>query len=664
MASELLKFTLSPNPNPKINSTFYRRSTPLRSLPLPLRRSSPCRSLNLLRAKAVEIGAPSVSPPPPPPPPEAERSILLEVGGMMCGGCAARVKTVLSSDDRVETAAVNMVTETAAVRLRRSDGGGDEAAVVGEDLARRLTECGFPSKRRVSAGGVGENVRKWREMAEKKEELLRRSRNRVAFAWTLVALCCGSHASHLLHSIGIHSAHGSFWELLHNSYVKGGLALVSLLGPGRDILLDGLRAFTKRSPNMNSLVGFGSIAAFIISAVSLLNPGLEWKASFFDEPDGPLKIEASTTGSMSMISKIIRMVLLNDMAGPDGNSLLLSLKLSVDVLTGTLTEGKPAVTDVASLSLDESEVLLLAAAVEKTASHPLAKAIINKAESLNLKIPSTRGQLTEPGFGSLAEVNGTLVAVGTLDWVHGRFQNNMSQSSLKDLEISSLRPSSNKGSSNHSQSTVYVGREGQGIIGAISISDTLRHDAKSTVKRLQQKGVKTILLSGDMEEAVANIGRAVGIPGESIKARLTPQQKSGVISDLQSQGHRVAMVGDGINDAPSLALADVGIALPTETKENAASDAASVILLGNRLSQLIEALDLARATMGKVHQNLAWAVAYNIVAIPIAAGILLPQYDFAMTPSLSGGLMALSSIFVVTNSLLLQLHGFSKQRKE
>ncbi|KAK1264255.1 hypothetical protein QJS04_geneDACA013479 [Acorus gramineus] len=638
MASELLKFTLSPNPSPKINSTFYRRSTPLRPVPLPLRRSSPCRSLNLLRAKAVEIGAPSVSPPPPPPPPEAERSILLEVGGMMCGGCAVRVKTVLSSDDRVETAAVNMVTDTAAVRLRRSDGGGDEAAVVGEDLARRLTECGFPSKRRVSAGGVGENVRKWREMAEKKEELLRRSRNRVAFAWTLVALCCGSHASHLLHSIGIHFAH--------------------------DILLDGLRAFTKRSPNMNSLVGFGSIAAFIISAVSLLNPGLEWQASFFDEPDGPLKIEASTTGSMSMISKIIRMVLLNDIAGPEGNSLLLSLKLSVDVLTGTLTEGKPAVTGVASLSLDESEVLLLAAAVEKTASHPLAKAIINKAESLNLKIPSTRGQLTEPGFGSLAEVNGTLVAVGTLDWVHGCFQNNMSQSSLKDLEINSLRPSSNKGSSNHSQSTVYVGREGQGVIGAISISDTLRHDAKSTVKRLQQKGVKTILLSGDMEEAVANIGRAVGIPGESIKARLTPQQKSGVISDLQSQGHRVAMVGDGINDAPSLALADVGIALPTETKENAASDAASVILLGNRLSQLIEALDLARATMGKVHQNLAWAVAYNIVAVPIAAGILLPQYDFAMTPSLSGGLMALSSIFVVTNSLLLQLHGLSKQRKE
>jgi Cu2+-exporting ATPase len=174
-----------------------------------------------------------------------------------------------------------MLTETAAVRLTN-----EVTENVAEDLAARLTECGFPAKKRVSGLGVDEKVRKWKETVAKKEALLVDSRNRVVFAWTLVALCCGSHASHIMHSLGIHVGHdhGTLMELLHNSYVKGGLALGALLGPGRELIGDGLKAFSKGSPNMNSLVGFGSLAAFMISAVSLLNPALEWDASFFDEP--------------------------------------------------------------------------------------------------------------------------------------------------------------------------------------------------------------------------------------------------------------------------------------------------------------------------------------------------------------------------------------------
>ncbi|XP_050268118.1 copper-transporting ATPase PAA2, chloroplastic [Quercus robur] len=810
-----------------------------------------------------------------------ESSALLDVSGMMCGACVSRVKSLLSADDRVDSVVVNMLTETAAVKLKPEVAKLDMAANVAESLAVKLTECGFPTKRRVSGMGVTENVKKWKDMAKKKEELLAKSRNRVFFAWTLVALCCGSHGSHILHSLGIHVAHGSFWEVLHNSYVKGGLALGALLGPGRDLLFDGLRALKKGSPNMNSLVGFGSISAFIISAVSLLNPGLEWDASFFDEPvmllgfvllgrsleekarirassdmnellslistqsrlvimssesdsnadsvlcsdaicievptddirvgdsvlvlpgetipvdgkvlsgrsvvdesmltgeslpvfkekgltvsagtinwDGPLRIEASSTGANSTISKIFRMVedaqgheapiqrladsiagpfvysvmtlsaatfafwyyigthifpdvLLNDIAGPEGNPLLLSLKLSVDVLvvscpcalglatptailvgtslgarqgllirggdvlerlasidyvaldkTGTLTEGKPAVSAVASFVYAESEILQIAAAVEKTASHPIAKAILKKAELLNLDIPVTRGQLVEPGFGTLAELDGRLVAVGSLEWVHARFQRRTSSSDLMNLEHAVMQDSSIGISlSSHSKTVVYVGREGEGIIGAIAISDSLRLDARSTVTRLQQKGIKAVLLSGDREEAVATIAKTIGMGSDCINASLTPQRKSEIISTLKSAGHRVAMVGDGINDAPSLALADVGIALQIEAQENAASDAASIVLLGNKLSQVVDALELAQATMAKVYQNLSWAIAYNVVAIPIAAGVLLPQYDFAMTPSLSGGLMALSSIFVVTNSLLLQLHGSQRSSK-
>ncbi|XP_058199029.1 copper-transporting ATPase PAA2, chloroplastic isoform X1 [Rhododendron vialii] len=872
-ATDLLRISLSPHPNltstrlSHSNGLFLQRR-PTNFSPRPINRKSP----NIILAKA----APQLQQKLQPHAETPSSSVLLDVTGMMCAGCASRVRSILSSDHRVDSVAVNLLTATAAVRLREI---GRNA--VGEELARRLTECGFPTETRVSGAGVEEKVRKWKEMVGKKEELLAESRNRVVFAWTLVALCCGSHASHVLHSLGIHVAHGSIWEVLHNSYVKGGLALGALLGPGRDLLFDGIRSLVRGSPNMNSLVGFGSIAAFIISAVSLLNPQLEWDASFFDEPvmllgfvllgrsleekarikassdmnellslistksrlvitpsesnssarsvlcsdsicievptddirvgdsvlvlpgetipvdgivlagrsvvdesmlsgeslpvfkeeglrvssgtinwDGPLRIEASSTGSNSTIAKIVSMVedaqgheapiqrladtiagpfvytvmtlsavtfafwyyfgthifpdvLLNDIAGPDGNSLLLSLKLSVDVLvvscpcalglatptailvgtslgakqgllirggdvlehlagvdfvaldkTGTLTEGKPSVSALATLVHDESEMLRIAAAVERTASHPIAKAIVTKAELLNLNIPSTKGQLTEPGFGSLAEVDGLLVAVGSMQWVHERFQQKANMPELMSLEQALMHQPSDRNSSDYSNMVVYVGREEEGIIGAIAISDSLRHDALSTINRLCRKGIQTVLLSGDREEAVASIAKTVGIGSEFVHASMTPQQKTGVISTLQASGHRVAMVGDGINDAPSLAHADVGIALQIDAQENAASNTASIILLGNKLSQVVDAMDLAQATMRKVHQNLSWAVAYNVVAIPIAAGLLLPQFDFAMTPSLSGGLMALSSIFVVSNSLLLQLHGSQRNKRK
>ncbi|KAF7150897.1 hypothetical protein RHSIM_Rhsim02G0200800 [Rhododendron simsii] len=903
-ATDLLRISLSPQPNltsthlSHSNGLFLKRR-PTNFFPRQINRKSP----NIFLAKA----APQLQQQQQPHAETPSSSVLLDVTGMMCAGCASRVRSILSSDHRVDSVAVNLLTATAAVQLREI---GRNA--VGEELARRLTECGFPTETRVSGAGVEEKVRKWKEMVGNKEELLAESRNRVVFAWTLVALCCGSHASHVLHSLGIHVAHGSIWEVLHNSYVKGGLALGALLGPGRDLLFDGIRSLVRGSPNMNSLVGFGSIAAFIISAVSLLNPQLEWDASFFDEPvmllgfvllgrsleekarikassdmnellsencmelmfctlmpvvlesfsltnyhrvflqslistksrlvitpsesnssarsvlcsdaicievptddirvgdsvlvlpgetipvdgivlagrsvvdesmlsgeslpvfkeeglrvssgtinwDGPLRIEASSTGSNSTIAKIVSMVedaqgheapiqrladtiagpfvytvmtlsavtfafwyyfgthifpdvLLNDIAGPDGNSLLLSLKLSVDVLvvscpcalglatptailvgtslgakqgllirggdvlerlagvdfvaldkTGTLTEGKPSVSALATLVHDESEMLRIAAAVERTASHPIAKAIVTKAELLNLNIPSTKGQLTEPGFGSLAEVDGHLVAVGSMQWVHERFQQKANMPELMSLKRALMHQPSDRNSSDYSNTVVYVGREEEGIIGAIAISDSLRHDALSTINRLCRKGIQTVLLSGDREEAVASIAKKVGIGSEFVHASMTPQQKTGVISTLQASGHRVAMVGDGINDAPSLAHADVGIALQIDAQENAASNAASIILLGNKLSQVVDAMDLAQATMRKVHQNLSWAVAYNVVAIPIAAGLLLPQFDFAMTPSLSGGLMALSSIFVVSNSLLLQLHGSQRNKRK
>lgn len=152
--------------------------------------------------------------------------------------------------------------------------------------------------------------------------------------------------------------------------------------------------------------------------------------------------------------------------------------------TGTLTEGKPAVLATASLAYEGAEVLRLAAAVEKTASHPIARAILAKADALGLKIPSTRGQLTEPGFGSMAEVDGSLVAVGKLEWVHECFRYKSSELDLKNLQARIAELSSDKASaSDYSNSVAYVGREGEGVIGAIAVSDILRQDAKSTISR-------------------------------------------------------------------------------------------------------------------------------------------------------------------------------------
>ncbi|KAM1141548.1 hypothetical protein EV1_041113 [Malus domestica] len=189
---------------------------------------------------------------------------------------------------------------------------------------------------------------------KKKEEIMVNSRNIVILAWTLVALCCGSHASHILYSLGIHAAHGSFWELLHNSYVKAGLATGALLGPGRDLLFDGLRAFKKGAPNMNSLVGFGSLAAFTISAVSLLNLGLQWDAAFFDEPvmllgfvllgrslEERARIKASSDMNelLSLMNTQARLVIGSPENDSFSNSVLFSDAICVEVPTDKVRVG-------------------------------------------------------------------------------------------------------------------------------------------------------------------------------------------------------------------------------------------------------------------------------------------------------------------------------------
>jgi P-type Cu2+ transporter len=298
--------------------------------------------------------------------------------------------------------------------------------------------------------------------------------------------------------------------------------------------------------------------------------------------------------------------------------------------TGTLTTGKPKVTDCLSYLSDISEtgLLQLAATVESGTQHPLARAIQQQAQGLPLL--SAQDFQTAPGFGVSALVEGRSVVLGTADW-------------LQQQGIEVNQPLGFAG-----KTLVYVGIAGQ-LAGLIAVQDTLRSDARQTVEELRQMGLRVMVLTGDRQ---AEIVIPLGFTPADILANVRPDDKAAAIAQLQAEGRRVAMVGDGINDAPALAQADVGIALHSGT--DVATETAGIVLMGDRLGDVAESIRLSKATFNKIRQNLFWAFAYNICGIPIAAGALLPTFGVALSPATAGALMAFSSVSVVTNSLLLR----------
>jgi Cu2+-exporting ATPase len=201
------------------------------------------------------------------------------------------------------------------------------------------------------------------------------------------------------------------------------------------------------------------------------------------------------------------------------------------------------------------------------------------------------------------------------------------------------------------QTVVYLAL-GNAVVGLVAIADQLRPDAAAVVADLQDQGLQVRVLTGDRKEVADAIAAQLNLNPDHITAEVSPQGKVDAIRQLQDSGRTVALVGDGINDAPALAQADVGISLHSGT--DIAMETADVILMGDQLSGLLETLTLSRATFNKIRQNLAWAFAYNLVAIPLAAGVLLPTAGFSLSPAAAGGMMAFSSVAVVVNSLLLR----------
>ena len=302
--------------------------------------------------------------------------------------------------------------------------------------------------------------------------------------------------------------------------------------------------------------------------------------------------------------------------------------------TGTLTTGQMQVAAVWPESgTTEHKVVALAAAVEAQSEHPLAKAIVDRARADNVDFAEARDFRTEAGFGATALVGNTTVTVGRPSWLE---TSGMAMSPELGERLTELYLRGN---------TVVGVASGDTVVGLIHIADTLRDTSASAIATLQSLGLTTVMATGDHESVAAAIAQQVGI--DRVEAGLTPEGKVEVITRLQAEGHQVAMVGDGINDAPALATADLGIAMGTGT--DAAMSAGDLTITRGDLMGVADGIRLARKTLGTIRGNLFWAFAYNVAAIPLAVAAVL-------NPVVAGLAMAFSSVFVVTNSL--RLRGF------
>ncbi|MEO0705590.1 MAG: heavy metal translocating P-type ATPase [Cyanobacteria bacterium J06649_5] len=326
-----------------------------------------------------------------------------------------------------------------------------------------------------------------------------------------------------------------------------------------------------------------------------------------------------------------------------------SLNTLVFDKTGTLTTGQPLVSDclpVNALDMSDDQLLQIAATVESGTRHPLGVAIQQAAQHKALELLPAEHFQTEAGLGIAATVQvaeAQLPArffLGNVAWM----ENN---GCLIDAKVRSQADALG----NAGKTSVFIAK-GDQLVGLIGVTDVLRTEAKETIDRLQAMGLDVRILSGDTVAAARAIAQQLNLGAEQVQAEVTPEGKVDAIAQLKREQRLVGFVGDGINDAPALASADVGIALNSGT--DVAMETADIVLMGDSLADVPAAISLSRNTVNKIRQNLAWAFLYNLICIPLAAGAFLPGFGLSLNPALSGGLMAISSLTVVLNSLLLR----------
>lgn len=311
--------------------------------------------------------------------------------------------------------------------------------------------------------------------------------------------------------------------------------------------------------------------------------------------------------------------------------------------TGTITSGKPAVTDIVPLTAELSgeELLILAASAEMGSEHPLAQAIVDRAKAEKLPLIQAESFEAESGRGIRAKVDGKDILAGNAVF--------MEENRLLDGADAGTASERARALAQEGKTPLIFAQDGK-LIGIIAVADTIRESSRAAIKRFAQMGLKVVMLTGDNKVTAEAIRKELNI-NEAITDVL-PTQKEAHIRALQEQGHKVAMVGDGINDAPALTRSDVGIAIGAGT--DIAIESADVVLMKDSLNDVAAAIQLSRAVVRNIHMNLFWAFFYNILGIPLAAGVLFPVFGWRLSPMIGSAAMSLSSVCVVTNALRLR----------
>jgi Cu+-exporting ATPase len=307
--------------------------------------------------------------------------------------------------------------------------------------------------------------------------------------------------------------------------------------------------------------------------------------------------------------------------------------------TGTLTEGKPRLTSIiACESINENELLAAAAAVEQQSEHPLASAIVRGAEDRHVQLAKVTNFQSSTGGGVSGEANERRVLMGKPEFLKAQNIRDLDQLETKAVELQA-----------EGQTVIFVAIDGRAA-GILAVSDRIKESAPAIIDRLHQLGIKIIMLTGDNERTAGAVAKKLGI--DEVEAAVDPQRKHERVRKLREQGHIVAMAGDGINDAPALAAADIGIAMGTGT--DVAMESADVTLVKGDLRGIEKAIRLSRAVMRNIRQNLFFAFIYNALGIPIAAGALYPFFGILLNPIIAGAAMSLSSVSVIANALRLR----------